>query len=111
MANSFPKTKEEVLKYIKDNDIYFVEIWFTDVLGYLKSFTITAHELEKALRQKDIKVARMFATIVEPNGKPFDGDPRNVLKKKLKKAKDMGFTYYVGPELEFFYIKSPRLYH
>jgi glutamine synthetase len=143
MANSFPKTKEEVLKYIKDNDIYFVEIWFTDVLGYLKSFTITAHELEKAFeeglgfdgssvrgytridesdmiafpepetftilpwRQKDIKVARMFATIVEPSGKPFDGDPRNVLKKMLKKAKDMGFTYYVGPELEFFYIKSP----
>jgi glutamine synthetase len=143
MSNSFPKTKEEVLKYIKDNDIYFVEIWFTDVLGYLKSFTITAHELEKAFeeglgfdgssvrgytridesdmiafpepetftilpwRQKDIKVARMFATIVEPSGKPFDGDPRNVLKKMLKKAKDMGFTYYVGPELEFFYIKSP----
>jgi glutamine synthetase len=53
----------------------------------------------------------MFATIVEPNGKTFDGDPRNVLKKMLKKAKDMGFTYYVGPELEFFYIKSPRLYH
>jgi len=53
----------------------------------------------------------MFATIVEPNGKPFDGDPRNVLKKKLKKAKNVGFTYYVGPELEFFYIKSPRLYH
>jgi len=143
MSNSFPKTKEEVLKYIKDNDIYFVEIWFTDVLGYLKSFTITAHELEKAFeeglgfdgssvrgytridesdmiafpepetftilpwRQKDIKVARMFATIVEPSGKPFEGDPRNVLKKMLKKAKDMGFTYYVGPELEFFYIKSP----
>ncbi len=143
MSNSFPKTKDEVLKYIKDNDIYFVEIWFTDVLGYLKSFTITAHELEKAFeeglgfdgssvrgytridesdmiafpepetftilpwRQKDIKVARMFATIVEPSGKPFDGDPRNVLKKMLKKAKDMGFTYYVGPELEFFYIKSP----
>jgi glutamine synthetase len=143
MSNSFPKTKEEVLKYIKDNDIYFVEIWFTDVLGYLKSFTITAHELEKGFeeglgfdgssvrgytridesdmiafpepetftilpwRQKDIKVARMFATIVEPSGKPFDGDPRNVLKKMLKKAKDMGFTYYVGPELEFFYIKSP----
>jgi len=144
MKNSFPKTKEEVLKYIKDNDIYFVEIWFADVLGYLKSFTITAHELEKAFeeglgfdgssvrgytridesdmiafpepetftilpwRQKEIKVARMFATIVEPNGKLFDGDPRNVLKKMLKKAKDMGFTYYVGPELEFFYFKSPN---
>jgi len=142
MAGSFPKTKEEILKYIKENGIYFVEIWFTDILGYLKSFTITAHELEKGFeeglgfdgssvrgftridesdmiafpepetftilpwRQKDKKVARMFATIVEPSGKPFDGDPRNVLKKVLVRAKEMGFTFYVGPELEYFYFKS-----
>ena len=142
MAGSFPKTKEEILKYIKENGIYFVEIWFTDILGYLKSFTITAHELEKGFeeglgfdgssvrgftridesdmiafpepetftilpwRQKDKKVARMFATIVEPSGKPFDGDPRNVLKKVLARAKEMGFTFYVGPELEYFYFKS-----
>ncbi|MBC7319731.1 glutamine synthetase, partial [bacterium] len=139
--NSYPKTKEEILKYIKENDVYFIEIWFTDILGYLKSFTITSHELEKAFeeglgfdgssvrgytridesdmiafpepatfsilpwRQKDKKVARMFATIVEPSGKPFEGDPRYVLKRVLKRAQDMGFTYYVGPELEYFYLR------
>lgn len=139
--SSYPKTKEEVLKYIKENDVYFVEIWFTDILGYLKSFTITSHELEKAFeeglgfdgssvrgytridesdmiafpepatfsilpwRPKDKKVARMFATIVEPSGKPFEGDPRYVLKRVLKRAQDMGFTYYVGPELEYFYLR------
>jgi glutamine synthetase len=139
--SSYPKTEEDILKYVKENDVYFVEIWFTDILGYLKSFTITSHELEKAFveglgfdgssvrgytridesdmvafpepstfavlpwRPKDKKVARMFATIVEPSGKPFDGDPRNVLKKVLERAQDMGYSYYVGPELEYFYLR------
>ena len=40
-----------------------------------------------------------------PGGAPFEGDPRYVLKKNLKKAADLGYTYYVGPELEYFYFK------
>jgi glutamine synthetase len=48
---SFPTTKEEILRYVKENDIYFIEIWFTDILGYLKSFAITSHELEKAFEE------------------------------------------------------------
>ena len=139
--SNYPKTKEDILKYIKENDVYFIEIWFTDILGYLKSFTITSHELEKAFeeglgfdgssvrgytridesdmiafpepatfsilpwRPREKKVAKMFATIVEPSGKPFEGDPRYVLKRVLKRAQDMGFTYYVGPELEYFYLR------
>ncbi|MBC7320017.1 glutamine synthetase [bacterium] len=139
----FPNTKEDILRYVKENEIYFIEIWFTDILGYLKSFAITSHELEKAFeeglgfdgssirgftridesdmmaipepetfavlpwRPKERKVARVFATIVEPNGKPYEGDPRNVLRKALEKAKGMGFDFYVGPELEYFYIKAP----
>lgn len=142
---SFPNTKEEILKYVKENEIYFVEIWFTDILGYLKSFAITSHELEKAFeeglgfdgssirgftridesdmmaipepetfavlpwRPKERKVARVFATIVEPNGTPYEGDPRNVLRRTLEKAKKMGFDFYVGPELEYFYIKNPSI--
>ncbi len=51
-------------------------------------------------------VARMFCDIMQPNGEHFDGDPRWVLKRNLKKAKDLGYTFYVGPELEFFYFKS-----
>jgi glutamine synthetase len=51
-------------------------------------------------------VARIFCDILEPDGSNFKGDPRWVLKKMLKKAKDMGFTFYVGPELEFFYFKN-----
>jgi len=140
----FPKTKEEILKYIKENEIYFVELWFTDILGYLKSFAITEHELEKAFEEglgfdgssirgfaridesdmiafpepetfatlpwkpRERKVARMFATIAEPNGNLYEGDPRNVLRKALKRAKEMGFNFYVGPELEYFYLKTPN---
>jgi glutamine synthetase len=57
-------------------------------------------------RPKETPVARMFCDVIEPDGTPYKGDPRWVLKRNLKKASDMGFTYYVGPELEFFYFKS-----
>ena len=50
--------------------------------------------------------ARMFCDIRTPDGNPFPGDPRNVLKKVAAKAADMGFTMYVGPELEFFYFQN-----
>src|SRR3989338_449172 len=52
--------------------------------------------------------ARMFCDVLKTNGSPFEGDPRYVLKKNLKKAKDMGFTYNIGPELEYFYFENPK---
>jgi len=55
---------------------------------------------------EDYSVARMFCDVYEPNGRPFEGDPRFVLKRNLARAKDMGFTYNVGPELEYFYFKD-----
>jgi glutamine synthetase len=48
----------------------------------------------------------MFCDILRPGGEPFEGDPRYVLKKNLKRAADMGYTFYVGPELEYFYFKD-----
>jgi len=54
----------------------------------------------------DQQVARMFCDIVLPDGTPFEGDPRGVLKKNLAKAADLGFTFYVAPELEFFYFQD-----
>ncbi len=51
-------------------------------------------------------VARMFCDILESDGSHFKGDPRWVLKRTLKKAKEVGYTFYVGPELEYFYFKS-----
>ncbi len=141
------KDKEYVLKMVKEHDVKFVRLWFTDVLGFLKGFAITVDELEGAFeegmgfdgssiqgyaridesdmvakpdpttfqilpwRPQENAVARMFADIYEPDGTPYKGDPRWVLKKNLKKASDLGYTFYVGPELEYFYFKnsSPKI--
>jgi glutamine synthetase len=51
-------------------------------------------------------VARMFCDIYKPGGEAFMGDPRYVLKRNLKRAADMGYTFYIGPELEYFYFKD-----
>jgi len=136
-------TKEEILKAVKDNDVEFIRLWFTDINGILKSFAIGKDELEGALTQgmgfdgssitgfQDIEesdmiampdpetfailpwrpqekaVARMICNILQPGGKPYEGDPRYVLKRALEKMKKMGFDhYYVGPELEYFYFKN-----
>ena len=53
-------------------------------------------------------VARMFCDIQKPGGEPFEGDPRYVLKRNLKRAAALGYTYYVGPELEYFYFRNPK---
>jgi glutamine synthetase len=136
------REKEKVLKLAKDNDVKFIRLWFTDILGFLKGFAITVDELEVALdegmgfdgssiqgyaridesdmiakpdpktfqiipwRPKENSVARMYADIYEPDGTPYKGDPRWVLKRNLKKAHDLGYTFNVGPELEFFYFKA-----
>ncbi len=55
-------------------------------------------------RPQERSVARMFCDILHPDGRPFEGDPRYVLKRNLKRAADLGYTYYVGPELEYFYF-------
>ncbi|TAK59373.1 MAG: glutamine synthetase [Dehalococcoidia bacterium] len=134
--------KDFVLTSCRDHDIKFIRLWFTDILGSLKSFAITVEELESALdegqgfdgssiegfaridesdmiampdpttfavlpwRPRERGVARMFCDIQQPDGAPFEGDPRFVLKRQLKRAADLGYTFYVGPELEFFYFKS-----
>lgn len=52
------------------------------------------------------KVARLICDVYMPDGTPFEGDPRSILKKVLKEAEDMGFTAMnVGPEPEFFLFK------
>lgn len=50
--------------------------------------------------------ARMFADVYMPDGKPFEGAPRNILKNVMAEAEDMGFTFNTGPELEFFLFQS-----
>ena len=57
-------------------------------------------------RQQEKGVARMFCDILNPSGTPYEGDPRYVLKKNLIRLKDKGYTFFVGPELEYFYFKD-----
>ena len=59
-------------------------------------------------RPSDRPVARMICDIQNPDGTPYEGDPRYVLKRTLKKISDQGYTFYVGPELEFFYFASDK---
>jgi len=136
------KDKPLVLKTAKDQGVRFIRLWFTDILGFLKSFAITFDQLETALeegmgfdgssiqgfaridesdmvalpdpdtfcilpwRGEENRVARMFCDIVEPTGEPYAGDPRWILKKVLDRTTQMGYVFYVGPELEYFYFKS-----
>ena len=142
MVQNRDAAKEYVLKTVRDNDVKFIRLWFTDILGALKGVAITAQELEEALdqgvgfdgssiegfaridesdmvampdpttfrilpwRPRQNAGARMICDILTPEWKPFEGDPRYVLKRNLERASKLGYTYYVGPELEFFYFKS-----
>ncbi|NIS62708.1 MAG: glutamine synthetase, partial [Proteobacteria bacterium] len=137
-------TQKDVMKIVKERDVKFIRLWFTDILGQLKSFALTDDELEGAFdegmgfdgssikgfaridesdmlarpvpatfqlipwRPKEKAVARVFCDILNPDGSPYEGDPRYVLKRNLEKLEKMGYTFYVGPELEYFYFKSDK---
>ena len=136
------ETIEDVKRIVKEKDISFIQFWFTDVLGVLKSFAITPSELDEGLvegmgfdgssiegfarihesdmiakpdpttfqmvpwRTNSQPVARMFCDVLNPDGTPYEGDPRYVFKRLLKKVAAQGFTFYLGPELEYFYFKD-----
>jgi glutamine synthetase len=139
------ETGDEVKDIVEKRDIKYLQFWFTDVLGFLKGFTITPSELDGAFEDgmgfdgssikgftridesdmtahpdpstfkilpdvlSEDRTALMFCDIKEPDGTPYKGDPRYVLKRAISEAQDRGFTdYYVGPELEFFYFKNER---
>ncbi|KPK28009.1 MAG: glutamine synthetase [Nitrospira bacterium SG8_3] len=138
------KTVDDVREVVKDRDISFIQFWFTDVLGVLKSFAITPSELDEGMtegmgfdgssiegfariqesdmiakpdpttfqlvpwRVGDRPVARMFCDILNPDGTPYEGDPRYVFKRLLSKVAEQGYTYYIGPELEYFYFKDHK---
>ena len=137
------KQTEFVLRTMEERDVRFVRLWFTDVLGFLKSVAIAPAELEGAFNEgigfdgsaiqgfarvfeSDMVAhpdpstfqllpwrgatqgtARMFCDIRLPDGSPSFADPRYVLKRALRKASDMGFTYYTHPEIEFYLFKQP----
>ena len=140
-------TKADILRLAQENDVKFIRLQFTDILGTLKNVAITTSQLEKALDNKCMfdgssiegfvrieesdmylrpdydtfaifpwrpqqgRVARLICDVYKPDGTPFEGDPRYVLKKALKEAADMGFTFNVGPECEFFLFQTDEQGH
>src|SRR5438067_29395 len=135
---------ERALAEVEDRGVRLVRLWFTDVLGFLKSFAIPGAELEKAFAEGvafdgsavegfarveeadmlarpdpatfrvlpwpsgDEPVARVLCDVLHPDGTPFEGDPRGVLRRGLEKAASMGYGFEAGPEIEFFLSSSSR---
>ncbi len=131
-------TKEDIIEMVREQDIEFIRMQFTDIFGRLKNVAITASQIEKAVnnqimidgssidgfvriqesdqylypdldsfslipwRPQSGKVARLICDVHNPDGTPFVGDPRNVLKNQLAEAAEMGYSFNVGPECEFF---------
>ena len=58
-------------------------------------------------RDGDVPTARVFADVTNLDGAPFEGCPRNVLRRALERARERGFSFYAAPELEWFYFRAP----
>jgi glutamine synthetase len=140
VMDSSERQREYVLRTVEERGVRMIRLWFTDVLGQLKSFAISPVELEGAfeegmrfdgssidgfsrVQESDVLAkpdpnsfeilpwadgvgtsARVFCDIVNLDGSPFEGDPRQVLRRNLNKARDKGFSFYAAPEMEFFYF-------
>ncbi|MCM2533347.1 type I glutamate--ammonia ligase [Neobacillus pocheonensis] len=135
-------TREDIQRLAKEENVKFIRLQFTDILGTIKNVEIPVSQLEKALDNKMMfdgssiegfvrieesdmllypdlntwvvfpwtaekgKVARLICDIYTPEGKPFEGDPRNNLRRVLKEMEELGFTHFnLGPEPEFFLFK------
>ena len=135
-------TREDILRIAKEENVRFIRLQFTDLLGTIKNVEIPVSQLPKALDNKmmfdgssiegyvrieesdmylypdldtfmifpwvsEDRVARLICDVYMPDGTPFAGDPRGILKRALKEAEEMGFTSMnVGPEPEFFLFKT-----
>jgi len=139
------RTKEEVFEAVEMQRVKFIGLWFTDILGRLKSVTISVSELETAFDEgmgfdgssikgfaridesdmlakpdpatfqivpgspKGNAIARMFCDILNPDGSHYEGDPRYILKRNLERLREKhGYTFYLGPELEYFYFRNEK---
>ncbi|HEV2107161.1 MAG TPA: glutamine synthetase family protein, partial [Thermomicrobiales bacterium] len=131
-------SKQDILKQVEENDVKFINLQFTDVMGIVKSVTIPSavfgHVIDGGqwidgssiagftrIAESDMYLdpdlstfaivpwergefttARVICWVYGPHGDPFPGDPRGVLMRQLERLAEIGYTYKVGPELEFF---------
>jgi glutamine synthetase len=135
-----PSVPELLARFGRD-EVDFVHLQFTDIMGIVKAVTIPCAELEQALTdgvwfdgssiegfariaESDMflmpdrasyavipwernghRTARLICDVHTPNGDPFPGDPRGVLKRQLARLAERGYGYNTGPELEFFLFR------
>lgn len=135
-------TKQDIIRMVKEEDVEFIRLQFTDIFGNLKNVAVTTSQIDKVLDNKCMfdgssiegfvrieesdmylypdlntfeifpwrpqqgKVARFICDVYRPDGKPFEGDPRYILKKVINEAKELGYTFNVGPECEFFLFNA-----
>ena len=133
---------KDLIKRVKEDDVKFISLQFTDVVGAVKSVDMPVDRLQAALedgvwfdgssvegfariQESDMRLeldvdtyavlpwspvdrrrARVFCDIFTPAGAPFEGDPRGMLKRGMKKLAERGWTYNIGPEPEFFLFKG-----
>jgi glutamine synthetase len=136
------RQQEYVLRTVEERGVRLIRLWFTDVLGQLKSIAISPAELETIFEEglqfdgssidgfsrvqesdvlarpdpssfellpwarDDEPTGLMFCDIENLDGSPFEGDPRQVLRRNLDKAREKGFTFFTAPEVEFFYFAN-----
>jgi glutamine synthetase len=141
------RQQDYVMRTVEERGIRFVQLWFTDVLGTPKAFSITPAELETALEEgmtfdgsaiegfsrvqesdvlarpdpktfqilplqgADAPMARVFCDVSHLDGTPFEGDPRNVLRRALERGRERGFSFYAAPEVEYFYFSDADSSH
>ncbi|MBS7628075.1 glutamine synthetase [Candidatus Bathyarchaeota archaeon] len=139
--------REKVIRAVKNDEIAFIDLIFTDLPGQMKNVTISPRELEDCIEsgkwfdgssvegftrihESDMllipdlstyvrlpwlrdgkRAARIICDVYDPDGKPFSGDPRYILKRAVAKAGEMGYIYKTGPEIEFFLFRENRAYH
>jgi len=144
MLEQQEQQRNYVLRTVEERGVRLVRLWFTDILGNLKSFAISPAELENALidgmtfdgssiegfsrvQEADVLAipdpntfevlpwadpkgteARVFCNIHNLDATPFSGDPRQVLRRNLDAAVAKGFSFYVAPDIEYFYFAPPQ---
>ena len=101
-SKQLPKVLEEGAMFDGSSIDGFVRIEESDMLLIPDTDTFDIFPW----RPQQGKVARLICDVYTTDGKPYDGCPRNVLKKSLAKAEALGYTMNVGPELEFFLFQT-----
>jgi glutamine synthetase len=132
---------KELVERVRQDQVRFISLQFTDVTGSVKSLDMPVNRLEEILEQgiwfdgssvegfariqesdmrltpdpgtyavlpwspEEMRRARIFCNIFQPDGTSFEGDPRATLCKMLDKIAERGWKYMVGPEPEFFLFK------